>query len=134
MIRFAQLFTRFALLTALFAAMPVTVSAAGDEPTNGVWMAASGADADVRTNVGRLILKDSVLSFRSTSVEWSIVASDIKRIAISEQSARLFVLETHAGETFFVAILGQNLLVDSPRRAMQVIQRAVRAESGRRER
>lgn len=134
MIRFAQLFTRVALLTALFAAMPATVSAAGDEPTTGVWMAASGANADVRTNLGRLTLKDGVLSFQSTNVEWTLAVSDIKRVAISEESDRLFVLESHLGETYFVAILGQNLLVDSPRRAMQVIQRVLRAESGRRER
>jgi hypothetical protein len=134
MIRFARLFTRVAMLTALVAAMPATVSAAGDEPTTGVWMAASGASADDRTNVGRLILKDGVLSFQSTNVEWTLAVSDIKRVAISEESDRLFVLESVSGETYFVAILGQNLLVDSPRRAMQVIQRVARAESGRRER
>lgn len=134
MINSARLFTRLAVLVALFAAVPATVSAAGDELTAGVWMAASGADANVRTNLGRLMLRDGVLSFQSTSVEWTLAVSDIKRLAISEQSDRLFVLESHSGETYFVAILGHNLLMDSPRRAMQAIQRVLRAESGRRER
>jgi len=133
----ARSFTRFAMLTMLLVVMragasPV-VAASADEPVSGIWMAASGAEPGVGTNWGRLILRDGVLTFQSPSMGWKLSIAEIKRVTISEQSDRLFVLESVAGETYYVAILGQNLVSESPRKAMQVINRALRAPVARRE-
>jgi len=131
----ARLLTRFALQAAFFAAMAAPVAAAeGDQPTTGMWMAASATDPGVSTKWGRLMLKDGVLAFRSANLAWTLAAGEIKRVAISEQSDRLLVLESAAGETYYVAILGQNLLVESPRKAMQIIQRVAQTPAARRER
>jgi hypothetical protein len=128
MTRFAQLFTRSAVVATLAASALLcterpAAASSGDSP-NMLWMAASGSEPSIGSNWGRLMLKDGVLRFRSTSAEWQLALTDIKRAQISSQSDQLIVLESVAGQTYYVAILGQNLLVDSPRKALQVIQKA----------
>ena len=129
----AQFFARIALASVFTMAMSVGVSA-GDEPTTSVWMAASSAEPGVSTNWGRLVLREGVLAFYSPGLEWGLAISDVKRVAIYEQSDRLLVVESVAGETYYVAILAQNLLVESPRKAMQIIQRVARTSAAQRER
>jgi hypothetical protein len=127
MTRFAQLFTRSALVTTLLAALVCTATPALASQGDGqrmLWMAASGSEPSIGSNWGRLTLKDGVLTFRSSSAEWQLALTDLKRVSISAQSDQLIVLESTAGETYYVAILGQNLLVDSPRKALQAIQKA----------
>lgn len=129
----AQFFSRMALASVFTVAMSVGVSA-GDDPTTSIWMAASSAEPGVSTNWGRLVLRDGVLAFHSRHLEWALATSDIRRVAIYEQSDRLLVVESFAGETYYVAILAPNLLVESPRKAMQVIQRVAQTPAARRER
>ena len=129
----AQFFSRIALASVFTVAMSVGVSA-GDEPTTSMWMAASSAEPGVSTNWGRLVLKEGVLAFHSRNLEWALAISDISRVALYEQSDRLLVVESFVGETYYVAILAPNLLVESPREAMQIIQRVARTSAGRRER
>ena len=129
----AQFFSRMAMASVFTMAMSVGVSA-GNEPTTSMWMAASSAEPGVSTNWGRLVLKEGVLAFHSRNLEWALEISDISRVSIYEQSDRLLVVESVAGETYYVAILAQNLLVESPREAMQVIQRVARTPAARRER
>lgn len=130
----AQFFSRIALASVFTMAMSVGVSAGDDEPTTSVWMAASSAEPGVSTNWGRLVLREGMLAFHSRSLEWALEIGDIRRVAIYEQSDRLLVVESVAGETYYVAILAQNLLVESPRKAMQIIQRVALTSAARRER
>lgn len=129
----AQFFSRIALASVFTMAMSVGVSA-GDEPRASIWMAASSAEPGVSTNWGRLVLRDGVLAFHSRNLEWALEIGDLRRVAIYEQSDRLLVVESFAGETYYVAILARNLLVESPQTAMQIIQRVARTQDARRER
>lgn len=130
---FARIVTAIAIAAAIHAIAPPRVNAS-DNNESGWWMAASGPQPSVSgTNWGRLILKDGVLTFHAATTEWKIDVTDIKRISMSEASDRLFEVESFTGETYYVAILDANMLVDSPRKAVQVIQRAMRATAARRE-
>jgi hypothetical protein len=139
MSRFAHSFTRFARLAMVLAAAyvmaPTVASAAAGDTPQPLWMAASGTEPTIGSSWGRLTLKDGVLRFRSTGVEWELAVSDIKRASISPQSDQFIVVEGVNGETYYVAILGPNMMVDSPRKALQVIQKSLGPATGaRRER
>jgi hypothetical protein len=127
MTKSARMFT-LALVTAvtLFNSTPALAEKGGDVPQM-LWLAASGAEPGVGTNWGRLTLKDGILMFRSSSSEWQLAVSDIKRAAVSPQSDDLIVVESVDGETYYVTILGPNMLVESPRKALQVIRKAAGA-------
>lgn len=134
--RIARCFTRFAAVTALLVAsqfLATPAHAAGpDDHARGVWLASSGSEPALATSCGRLALRDGRLSFDSADVEWQLAVSEIKRIAVSEQSDRLIVIEG-ADETHYVAILGPQMLVESPRRALTIIQKAMKAPAAPRE-
>jgi hypothetical protein len=130
----ARLLTAIVILAAILGIGAQRVSAADTEPGTGLWMAASGPEPSISgTNWGRLILKDGVLTFHASNNEWQLAVSDIKHVAISDVSDQIFEVESYSGERYYVAILGPNLLVDSPRRALQVIQRARRVTTARHE-
>lgn len=132
----AHSFTRLAA-TALFLAasqfITLPAAAAPTEDYRNAWMAASGTAPEPSTNWGRLTLRDGVLRFESASIEWQLALSDIKRASISEKSDRVIALESAAGENYYVTIYGQQLTVESPRRALQLIQKALRAPAARHE-
>lgn len=129
-----RLLAAIVIVAAILGITAQHVTAADNEPGSGLWMAASGSEPSISgTNWGRLILRDGVLRFHASNGEWQLPVSDIKRVAISDASDRIFEVESYAGERYYVAILGPNMLVDSPRRALQVIQRALRVTTARHE-
>ena len=75
---------------------------------------------------GRLGLQDGVLRFDSSDYAWRVALSDLKRVEQSKAAPRALEIETFAGTTHFVAILDARLLADSPRKAIQLIQRTMR--------
>jgi len=135
MITIARSFTRVVATAALLATALVTaetaVAARGDEAPRGIWLAGSGNQAAVGTELGHLTLRDGVLAFKSSTTEWQLAASEIKRASI-EKSDRLLV-EGVTGETYYLTILDARLTASSPREALKIIQRALRAPTARRE-
>lgn len=130
----ARLLAAIVVVAAILGITAQPVTAADNEPGSGLWMAASGSEPSISgTNWGRLILKDGVLRFHALNGEWKLAVSEIRRVAISDGSDQIFEVESYSGERYYVAILSPNMLVDSPRRAMQVIQRALRVTTSRHE-
>ena len=107
------------------------VAARGDDAPRGIWLAGSGSQAAAGTDLGHLTLRDGVLAFKSSTTEWQLAAAEIKRASI-EKSDRLLV-ESVAGETYYLTILDARMTAGSPREALKIIQKALRAPAARRE-
>ena len=135
MITFAHSFTRASLTAAVLAAALLTtesvVAARADEAPRGVWMARSATPGAAAETWGRLKLSDGVVAFNASNAEWQMAVADIKKASV-DQSDRL-VLEAVAGDIYYVTILDARMLVDSPNRALKLIQRALHAPASRRE-
>ena len=128
---FPRLVAAAALLVCAQLMMVPAADAGPNEDARGLWLASAGSQPIVGTNWGRLALRDGVLTFSSPNTEWQLALSEITRVAIGESSNRLMVIEG-AGRTYYVAILGQQMLVESPRQAVAMIQKAMTAPAVRR--
>ena len=102
---------------------PVFASA-DDKPASAYWMAAASNSPEVQW--GRLVLKDGMLTFHVARSEWTTPLSEITRVAFVKGADPILEIVTASGETLQVSILGPQLLPESPHKAMQIIQRAVR--------
>ncbi len=135
MITIARSFTRGVAAASLLATALVTtataVAAQGNDVPRGIWLAGSGSQTAVGTDWGHLTLRDGVLAFKSSTMEWQLAAADIKRASI-EKPDRLLV-ESVAGETYYLTILDARMTAGSPREALKIIERALRAPAARRE-
>jgi hypothetical protein len=130
MIRFAQVCTGIALAL-LAAAAPVSAGQPSAERTF-TWLASSSTEPTIGAGWGRLTIRDGVLAFRSTETEWQISVAEIRRAAPSPQSDRLLEIEDADGSVRYVAIIGSTMLVESPRKTLDVIQRAMRVHTASR--
>lgn len=126
---FSSVFGRTAVLAVLATVPPPPMAHAAD--TSPIfWMAASNSEPSFAgRSWGRLSLQDGALRFYSTDYEWRVALSDIKRVDQSKAAPRALEIETVAGAMHFVTILDARLLADSPRKAMQLIQRSMRDAS-----
>jgi len=101
-------------------------SGMASEPQSGFWMASSSYGAGQTGNTwGRLIVKDGMLTFFASRGEWRTPVAEIKRVSMVKGS-NSFEIETLSGSVLRLSILGPQMLVESPKKAMQLIQRAVR--------
>lgn len=117
---------RAGVLTALFVAGSASVVGAGDTPL-GLWMTASSSDTTLTGRFwGRLILEDGDLRFESPNYKWRVALSQIKRVDQSKAVPRALEVETFTGAMHFIAILDAKLTAESPRKAIQMIQRSMR--------
>jgi hypothetical protein len=106
-------------------AVPSLGDAADTSPL--FWMAASNSEPSFTgRSWGRLTVQDGELRFHATDFQWRVALSDIKRVDQSKGSPRALEVETFAGATHFIAILDATLTVESPRRAIRMIQRSMR--------
>ncbi len=110
------------------AASPSLAHAQSADANRGIWMATS-ADETVLSGrgFGRLSMADGVLAYQSTTFEWRLPLSEIKRIGASKQVSHALEVESVTGQVYFVAILNGQLTMTSPGKAVQAIQRAVRS-------
>jgi hypothetical protein len=127
--RFAAVFMGF-----LLASVPSLARAAGEPaPSKAVWMAAVDQQATQSGHAfGKLSLEGGLLSFRSLNGNkgWQLAIADTKRIEASKQLDKAFEIESVSGEVFYVVILDTTLVTDSPRQALQVLSRAMKASAG----
>ena len=75
---------------------------------------------------GRLVVADGLLTFFAPRTEWQTPLSEIRRVSRVKGSDSNFEIETVAGDRLQLAILGPQLVAESPKKAVKVIQRAVR--------
>lgn len=75
---------------------------------------------------GFLTLRDGVLTFAMANMEWQTALADIKRVTESSRGDRSMAIETLNGDMLEVSILDRQMLTESPRKAMQIIKRAIR--------
>lgn len=117
---------RVGILTILFVVGSASVVRAGDTPLSS-WMAASSSESTLTgRSWGRLTLEDGELRFESPVYKWRIALSEIKRVESSKAAGKTFEIETAAGAIYFAAILDATMMKDSPRKAIQMIQRGIR--------
>lgn len=115
----------FAAILAL-AAFPA--QAAAQTADRGLWMATSADEAVLAgSGFGRLTLVNGVLAYESGSFEWHLALSDIKRVAASKKLSNAIEIESVTGQVYFVGILDAKLIMASPGKAVQMLQRAVRS-------
>lgn len=135
MITFAHSFTRRAVvvvwLGAALVTTPARAAAQEEAGPRGIWLAGLESQASSDRNLGRLMLRDGALVFSSSTTEWQLALSEIKR-ASAGQSDQLIV-ESAAGEVRRITIYDGRMMVDSPRNALKIIRRALRAPAARRE-
>jgi len=113
-------------LAALFALGVASATASGDDSVKRYWLVSTSDPASHEVIWGRLVVKDGMLTFFGLRREWKTPLSAIKRVSRVKGSDRGFEIETVTGETLRLAILGPQMLPESPKKAMQVIQRAAR--------
>ena len=104
---------------------PGTASA-DDQPTQRVWLAADAGHSTAGSPLGRLVVKDGMLTFHGSLADWTTPLSEIKRLSRPKGSDHRFEIETISGDVLRVSILGAHMLPVSPKKAMQLIQRATR--------
>ena len=112
---------RIALLLAVVWPAPAS---ADSKPAPSYWFAAARNSFTVQW--GRLALKDGMLTFHTERGEWTTPLYEIKRIVRVKDADDTFEIVTASGATLQLTILGAQLLPESPRKAMQTIERAVR--------
>lgn len=113
-------------LAALFALPVASAAAAGADPATRCWLVSTSAPASNEVIWGRLVVKDGMLTLFAPRGEWQAPLSAITRVSRVKGSDRIFAVETVTGEVLRLAILGPQMLIESPKKAMRVIQRAVR--------
>jgi len=124
---FSNVFGR-AVVLALLVVTPSIAHAADPAPI--VWMAASSSEPSLTgRSWGRLTVQDGELRFHSNDYDWRVALSDIKRVDQSNAAPRALEVETFAAATHFIAILDAKMMADSPRKAIQMIQRSMREAS-----
>jgi hypothetical protein len=115
-----------ALALAAFFALPGVASADEIQP-QGQWLAAiTGDQVPSGYAWGRLVVKDGTLRFFDAKKGWQSPLAEITRIEAVKDADRVFEVETITGEVVRFAILGPQMLRESPKRAIQLIERAVR--------
>lgn len=126
-------FTR-SLLTAISIAIlavattPSQSQAQTAPPPRDLWMATSATESTLwGRDFGRLSIADGVLTFDSTTFDWRLPLSEIKRVGESKRTEKAIEIESISGQVYFVAILNGQLVPGSPVKALQAIQRALKA-------
>jgi hypothetical protein len=120
-----QLAPRLATL-AVTAVLGWAVTASGDTPTQRVWLAADAGHSTAGPAWGRLVIKDGMLTFHGSLADWTTPLSDIARMSRVKGSDHRIEIETMSGDVLRISILGARMQPVSPKKAMQLIQRATR--------
>ena len=127
-----NLASRLALLAIVVTVLPSAAIAGPSEKPSLVWLAASSSRPIVSNQLGRLSIKDDVLSFEGSEHDWRVTFDEVRQVTVSSESDRLLVIETVRGEKYYVAIMGSNMLVQKAGRTAAMIRRAQRGPAARR--
>jgi hypothetical protein len=114
------------VLAVLFALPVATTAAAHEDPAQGTWLVSTSGPTSNEVIWGRLVVRDGMLTFFAPRGEWKTPLSQVKRVSRAKDSDRSFEIETVNGEVLQLAILDPLMLTASPKKALQVIQRAIR--------
>jgi len=127
-----DLASRLALLAIVVTGLPSAAIATPAEKPVLVWLAASSSRPVVSNQLGRLSIKDDVLSFDGSEHDWRVTLDDVRQVTVSPESDKLLLIETVRGEKYYVAIMGSNMLVEKAGRTATMIRRAQRGPAARR--
>lgn len=127
-----NLASRLAFLAIVVTVLPSAAIASPSEKPVFVWLAASSSRPIVSNQLGRLSIKDDVLSFDGSEHDWRVTLDDIRQATVSPESDRLLLIETVRGEKYYVAIMGSNMIVEKAGKTVSLIRRAQRGPAARR--
>jgi hypothetical protein len=127
-----NLASRLALLAIAVTSLQSAALASPSEKPVFVWLAASSSRPIVSNQLGRLSIKDDVLSFDGSAHDWRVTLDDVRLVTVSPESDKLLLIETVRGEKYYVAILSSNMLVEKAGRTASMIRRAQRGPATRR--
>lgn len=116
----------FALIA--FAASAPAAWAGPNDAAGTVWLASVTGDP----TVGRLMIRDGALTFATPQREWQVPLTEIARVTVAKGDDRSLDIATITGEKLRLTIRGPQLLIASPKPAVQRIQRALREAPARR--
>lgn len=112
----------WAAAVALFCVLGLPATAAANEkPVQGLWLASHATEP-----MGRLEIKNGMLTFHGARSEWSTPLSEITRVTPVKGSHDAFEVRTATGDILQVRVFTPKLVPESPKKAIQLIQRAVR--------
>jgi hypothetical protein len=121
-----RLLTPGVATVALTAVLALPGDARADDTPSQVWMAINADQSGGGSAAwGRLSVRNGMLTFHGTQADWKTPLAKIRRITPIKGS-HVFAIETMSGDVLRLAILNQQLLAVSPKKTMQVLQRAVR--------
>lgn len=117
-----------ALLIAVLAVAGIPSLSQASGTQRDIWIATSATEAPLTgRGFGRLEIEGVELVYYSENFEWRLPLAQLKRVAESKQVANAIEIESNDGKVYLVAILTGQLVPGSPTKALQAIQRAVRA-------
>ena len=116
---------RVALTVQLIGVLAVPVALAAAESPRAMWMAEWLRSRAVERTIGVLKLRDGSLSFTEVAgqAEWSIDIASVKRVSIKDGAMKI---ESSTGETYVMVIMDANLLQESPKKVVAMIESASR--------
>lgn len=117
-----QQFSVWAAAVALLCVLGLPApAAANDKPVQGLWLASHATEP-----MGRLEVKNGMLTFHGARSEWSTPLADITRVTPVKGSADTFEIRTVDGDMLQLRVFTPKLVPESRKKAIQLIQRAVR--------
>ena len=117
-----QQFSAWAATVAVLCVLGLPAPASANEkPVQTVWLASHATEP-----VGRLVVTDGTLTFYGARSEWSTPLSEITRVTAVKGSNDTFEIRTATGELLQLRVLTRQLGAESRKKAIQLIQRAVR--------
>jgi hypothetical protein len=128
---------RLALAVQFLGVLAVPTLLAAAEQPRGTWMAEwLNAEKDpAKSATGRamgvLTLRDNKLEFAEQAGEagWEVELSNVKKVA-QANDGRALLIQTTSGAEYLTAIMDPSLTRLSPKKAVQVIERAVQLRTG----
>lgn len=112
---------------ALTALLGLTGTASANDTPALVWMAINADHSSAGASAwGRLSVMNGTLTFHGSRGDWTTPLANVRRITPIKDSQHAFAIETMSGDVLRLSILDQRMLAVSPKKTIQMLQRAVR--------
>ena len=118
---------RIALMVQFIGVLAVPALMAAAESPRAMWLAEWMRPQSIERTIGVLELRNGRLGFTEQvgQVDWSVDLNEVRSVAIVNDG-RALLIESSKGEAFVTTIMEPNLTPQSPKKALALIERALR--------